>query len=315
MPKPTGKPASTQKVRVAEQNPTDFTGGGLPTDFDGTIIEARAVVWNYDNGNGPKTDEKTGEVILIPAMRLKIARPNEEDIVSYYSAGDLNNFFPLTEDGDLAVQDENGLAEGVMFGLVGTRERMGKDTNHGQFLAALTDAGFKEAFKPDLRFLEGLNGHFDRLQQKKRAGVVANKEGDDNKRAPEYLAMTKFNGRVDVAAATKAAPKAAAATTKPTGAGTSPAATASSSSGGVDSKLRDLIVASIPASDGDIIGSLKKGGIAGKVMKAGGWSPAEKSAAVKLISSEWLSAWAEEDGAAILFDAEAGEIYANAPTE
>lgn len=320
MAKPVVKAAAAQpKIRVADQNPLEFSGGGLPTDFDGTITEARAVIWNYDNGKGPKIDEK-GQVVLIPAMRLRIARDGEdEDIISYYSAGDIQHFWPLTEDGDAVKQDENGLGEGVMFGLVGSRDKMGKDTNHGHFMTALMDAGFKEATKPDLRFLEGLSGHFDRIQQKKRAGVVgavAPEAGDTGRggRPPEILAMTRFIGRGAVPApklqaaplaspAVRPAPSASSPATPATGSGSVTAAT-----GDVDAKLRELIVASIPAD-----GPLKKGGVVGKVMKSG-WTPAEKSAAAKLVTNEWLQAWSDEEGA-IVFDVAEGDIHAGAAAE
>lgn len=301
--------AAPAQIRIADQNPLEFTGGGLPTDFDGTIIEARSVLWNYDNGKGPKVDDKSGEVIIAPFMKLTIAREGEENVVSFYSAGDKGNFWPVTEEGVLAEQDETGCAEGVMFGLVGVRDKMGKETNHGHFMTALIDAKFPaEKVKADLRFLEGASGHFDRMPAKKRSGIVVSQEQDPNgsNRAPEILLMTAFKGYGAVTATVAPTTKTAA---KPT-ASVSPvqAKTSAPSNGSVavSEKLRELIAANLPDE-----GGTKQGSFAQLVMKATNFTPAERSTAVKTISSEWLEAWANEEGAGIIYDPAAKEVYKN----
>lgn len=304
--------AAPAKVRIADQNPLEFIiGGGLPTDFDGTIVKARTMIWNYDNGNGPKIDEKSGQVVLVPALRVEIARDGEDPVISYYSAGDKEQFWPMDENGNLLEQLENGCteAEGVYFGLVGSREKMGSGTNHGHFMQGLLDAKFPaDKIKPDFRFLDGHKGHWDRVAQKKRSGIVANREENPNAKPAEILLMTKYIGYSAVPTTQTAAP-AKATSSAPAAAKATPQSPAqSAASANVEAKFRELVVTNLPDD-----GSFNKGGIAGKIMaKDSGFTPAERATAVKFVNNEYLEGWANEEGSAIIYDPETGEIYKNA---
>lgn len=312
MAKTAGNAQAAPTVRVADQNPLEFTGGGLASDFDGTIIEARAVIWNYDNGKGPKRDEKTGNIVHAPFTRIRIHRGGEEeDIVSYYKAGEIGEVRTLDENDNLIDIDETtglSVADGVKFALVGSREKMGKNTNHGFFLQQLVDAKFPlEKMKADIRFLEGAQGHWDRVAPPKRSGVARGVReeaaGAEPARQNDILVMSKYVGFAAVTPATTA-----------TGAGKATGTAASAApkavtapSGAVADKLKALVVANLPDD-----GGLKKGSLAAKVMKDPGMTPQERSGAVKLISNDWFTAWANEDGTPIIFDPETGDIYKNA---
>jgi hypothetical protein len=198
---------------VSVMRPDQFQGGGLPDDFDGTISEVRFVPWNYPTENKP---EGTIDHHIL-AARVTIEREDEgAPVVQHYSAGELEHFAP-SMDGESPVDlegDDIAQMEGVYAYKVGKKEALASSSNWSHFLTALYEAGMPyEDMSPDVRFLEGLQAHFNRVPQRKRSGMGSDQGGGDGKRIKEILVITEIKGRADAKAA-GATKKAATATAK-----------------------------------------------------------------------------------------------------
>lgn len=287
----------------------DMVAGGLVTDFDGTVVEARTVIWNYDNGQGPKVDDG-GNPILTLACRLTIKRDEEDesDVVNYWSLGDPTQFAPSMDGESPSPVNDLGLSEGICLVAIGQRNALKNNTNYAQALEALLNAGFPSAkISADYRFWEGLYAHWDRIPQKKRSGMVSQTAPTEGRRSADSLVPTVIKKKGEAAAAAPKAPPAARPAGSPP---VQSAPTPAPSGGDLDDKLAEIVVAALPT-DGT---ALKKGALAPKVLKAANLTPAERAKGVPRATSADFLNLMQESGL-LVFDADAGELYAVPPTE
>lgn len=189
---------------LASFNPDEMASGGLKDDFDGTILKARVVPWDYDG----KLDHH------ILACALTIQDVDDEPFVQHYSMGNLEEFAPSI-DGKEPVDLQNGDGEeleGYFAKRVGKKEKLNNNSNFAQFVGALLDAGFdRTSLSSDIRFLEGIHGHFNRIPQKKRSGIVVDRgeeQAGGRKRNQDILVITELKEAPK--GAKTVAPKAAA---------------------------------------------------------------------------------------------------------
>jgi hypothetical protein len=180
--------------------PSSFTaGGGLIDDADVEITKARFVQYDFEgkSENGPSL-----------CLMLVLADTEKNDHVQYFSAGNLAYFVP-SED------PKNPDLNGITIVKVGDKESLNGGTNTAIMLNSLVQAGFPEDKMDagDVRVLEGLVGHVNRVPQPKRSNI-AKKEGQ---RDPMVLVFTKIlsmpgEQKKGAAAKTTAAAKSASAT-------------------------------------------------------------------------------------------------------
>jgi hypothetical protein len=232
--KPAAKAAPAEEpLAVASSNPDEMLQGGLMDDFDGLVVKARYVPWDY-NGN---LDHHVLGVALTIQPYNDDGEPEGDEFVQTYSAGDLEHFAP-SMDGRTPVDLEAELPEGStgeeyegIYALrVGKKEQLNNNTNYAQFVQALLEAGFpKTNLTAACTYLEGVFGHWNRIPQKKRSGIVATADAAENggrQRQKEILVVTEIKDAPAEAggpAPAKAAPakKVAPAAAKP---GVKPAA-------------------------------------------------------------------------------------------
>lgn len=258
----------TEESLVVSMDETEFVAGGLPTDFDGEVIQARTQVWNYDNGGGPKLDEQ-GNVILTLAVQLVIRRGDgESDVVNWLSAGDPAHFLPSADGRTPLPQLEDGSTEpgGIYFIRAGSKNALSDSSNYAQFLQELKNAeaatpALARKRTPSVQFLEGLHGHWDRIPQRKRSGIV---QADDQGRQREILVVTAVkapkSGVAGPARAVPAARPAGAAPVARPAAATPVAAQAVASNYGLLDKLKVIVMtaANGAGDDGMLKGKLSK---------------------------------------------------------
>lgn len=228
----------------------DMVASGLIDDFDGEITKARFFAWSSEkHDRGPSL-----------AVKLTIKPEDEEEIEQLYSAGAISNFAP-SMDGDEPIDVDDPEAEGVYAIPVGKQVALGNSTNFYHFLQCLRDSGFpKEKESADIRFLEGVTAHFNRIPQKKRSGIVAS--GDSEQRQKTILVVTELKA-VKAKAAAKSAGKVS----------TKSDSKANGSGDDLDNRLAELISGHIPEE------GLNKAGVLQLVMK--NYKGADKGAAVK----------------------------------
>lgn len=298
-------PAASTKKAVS-MNPTDFVAGGLPTDFDGEVIEARTEVWDYDG----KTDDAGNQRFTL-GVRLTI-QPDDsevnkgEPIIAHFSAGNPQHFAPSVDEENPVdgYADENGiggmaLCEGTSFVPTGSKSALNNNTNWAQFLEALMNAQFKGQLTPDVRFLEGLYGHWDRIPQKTRAGLQGQSQEGGNKK--EILAITVIKPKPSSAAKAQAkAPAAKAAAPKPQAQAAAPAAPAAG--GDLDDQLVELVKSAL---GGDPV---KKGSLAGLVTKSALPAAMKAKGVPRVVSAAFLEGGMENGH--WLWDAESGTVSA-----
>src|ERR1039458_2913544 len=156
--------------------PSSFSqGGGLIDDVDVEISRARFVEYDFEG----KIEGGAASLCLL--LQLKDADGTEH--AQYYSAGNLTYFVPSE---DPKNQDLNG----ITIVKVGDKDNLNGGTNCAIMLNSLVQAGFPEdkLDAGDVRVLEGLNGHVNRVPQPKRTGL-AKREGQ---RDPMVLIFTKI---------------------------------------------------------------------------------------------------------------------------
>ena len=154
--------------------PSSFTiGGGLIDDVDVEITSARFVTYDYDG--------KAEKPALCLLLQLKDSDGTEH--AQYYSAGDTAYFVP-SED------PKKPELNGITIVKVGEKENLNGGTNAALMLNSLVQSGFPEdkLDDGDVRVLEGLVGHVNRVPQPKRSNI-ARKEGA---RDPMVLVFTKI---------------------------------------------------------------------------------------------------------------------------
>lgn len=295
---PAPKQGKAAPVSAAvSMNPDDFASGGLMDDFDGRITKARAVPWDY-NGS-------IDHYVLGIALTIEPLEAGEFDpFVQTYSAGDLENFAP-SQDGSNPV-DLEGISEitedqeGEYVVRVGKKEQMNNNTNWAHFMQALREAGFDASkITPSLSFVEGVAGHFNRVAQKKRSGIIARPTEGEKKRSSDVLVITELK---EVGPAKKAA---AAVAAKPVAKAAAPAAKAQAAAstngaGDLDDALNEVIVAAL-TDDG-----LAKAALAKLALQK---LPAALKAkgTRRVTETDFLEAGGPE-GTAWVYDADAGTI-------
>lgn len=281
-------------------NPDNMIAGGLMDDFDGTITKVRLVPWDY---NG-----KLQNHVLAAAVTIK---PEDGDeFVQHYSAGDLENFVP-SNDGENGVDlsgDDPEAMEGIYALRVGKKEGLSSSSNWAGFIKAALDAGFPvSALTAAVSCFEGVVAHFNRIPQKKRAGLVKPAEADGQKaRSNDILVITEIKSGPTTAgtkpaAGSKPTAPATSASSKPSTAApkTAAATPAAPAAGDLDSKLVEIVRAAIKGQEDGIT----KDKLPSAALK--GLSGAEKGKGVKrIVDPEFLNGY-EQFWA---FDAESGLI-------
>lgn len=285
------KPTSTVKktpTGVASNDPDDMVAGGLKDDFDGEVIKARYIPWDY----GGKLDHH----ILSVALTIQ---DDEEDqpFVQNYSCGELEHFMPSV-DGEESVdldKEEGEAWEGIYALAVGAKPQMNNNTNWAHFVGAIKDAGLpKEAIGASIEFMEGVYGHWNRIAQRKRSGIVVEQTDGGQKKSNDILVVTELKERAPgrTTKATKAAAKAAATKGKP------PAASAGAED--LDERLAVLVTEAVLAADEGIA----KGKLPALAIRA--FDGTEKAQAVRRVGQpEFL-----ESSDTWLYEAESGMLYA-----
>lgn len=280
-------------------NPDNMLAGGLKSDFDGLITKVRVVPWDY-NGN-------LDHHVLAVAVTIK---PDDEpeEFTQHYSAGDLENFAP-SKDGENPVPLDKKDAEpeeleGVYALKVGKKDGLSNSSNWAQFITAALDAGFKrESLAAAVTCFEGVYGHFDRIPQKKRSGLVrATPAAGDKARNNDVLVITEIKeapATKGAAAAKTAAPKSPSASSKPAAASTSPAAP-TGAGGDLDAKLVEVVRGALKAAGDDGLHKSKLPAAALKSLAA-----ADKGKGVKrIVDGEFLAG----NEAVWVYDADSGTL-------
>jgi hypothetical protein len=268
---------------VASMNPDNMLSAGLADDFDGTIKQARLVPWDYD-GN---LDHH------ILAVRLDIEPDEDQDqepFSQHYSAGELDHFVPSLDGEtptDLESEDEEDW-EGVYALRVGRRQQLNNSSNWAHWVGATIDAGFPvEELEADVSCFEGLYGHWNRIPQRKRSGIVVEEEGG---RQRMILVLTEIHE--------KAKPKVGKSKAKDKSA-TKGKAAAKPVADDLDERLSEVVLGALADNDG----TLPKTKLPGVVIKA--FDGKEKAAAIKRVADvKFLGA----DDAAWTFDADEGVL-------
>lgn len=303
------------KSRVASMSPDSFVQGGLMDDVDGTIIKARFVPWDY---NGHLDHHVLGVAVTIQV------EGEAEPYVQHYSAGDLEHFMP-SKDGETPVNLENfggeGYdpedAEGIYALKVGKKEGLANSSNWAQFIVAALDAKFPpDRLTAGTDCFEGVMGHFNRVPQKKRSGLVKPTAAPGAKgKSDDILVITEFKGWATGGASKKPAtastsPAAAkSASSKPSVAakpGTTPTSTATAASGNgaspLDDKLVEIVTGAVGTAGEE---GLSKSKLPSFALK--GLPGADKGKGVKrIVEAEFLSGHEE----AWIYDADSGTLYA-----
>jgi len=271
-----------QPVRVASMNPDNMVSAGLADDFDGQITEARVVPWDYDG----KLDHD------ILAVRLTI-EPDEdsgfEEFTQHYSAGDLEYFVP-SMDGKSPVDldaDDKADMEGVYAFPTGAREQLNNNSNWADFLFKLRDAEFPpDDMDADVRFVEGLAGHFNRVPQQKRSGIVR-PSGDGDTRQKTILVVTEISEAKPKTRKKRTSKKSSKSTTKST----------PKVDSDLDDRIEEVILEALVEAE-----ELPKAKLPGLVIKV--FAGAEKAKAVKRAASvEYLNsreAWEFDEDEGVL---------------
>lgn len=232
---------------VASLRPDNMSSAGLADDFNGLVTKARLVPWNY----GGSIDH----YILAVAVTIK---PDEDsgfdEFTQYYSAGELD-FFAPSMDGENPVDIDSWSGndedieevEGVYALKVGQRAQLNNNSNYAHLLGALVDAGVdQDTMTTDIRWMEGIYGHWNRVPQKKRSGIQVQPAADGKEqRERTLLVLTELLEAPTEKASAKAGKKTTTAA-KPAAAKKGAAAKAETNGGGdIDSKLEEAIVAAL----------------------------------------------------------------------
>lgn len=269
--------------------PDEMVSGGLADDFDGVVREARYAPFDY-NGT-------IEEPVL--AVRLKIERlgldagADDDDrfIEQYWSAGSMDHFRPSMDGKEPTSGRGMEMEAGVYAIRVGTRTALANNTNTAQLMRSLLDAQFpRDKFSPDVRFMEGVKGHWNRLPPDKKGGQFKDQTPEQAAKASkrDVLCLTRFDG-------IEAAGKVAGAAT--------PTAAKSTGSGGVDAKLVEIVKSVVKPG----AAAIKKTALSGAVLKAAKGDKDVNAMVKRVTTTDFLESLAEHN---ILFDAEAGTVEA-----
>lgn len=304
MPKPSNKPTP----KAVSMRPDEMTQGGLPDDFDGTITRVRYVPWNYDGKR--EQYSLSAKVDITPDDESGL-----EPFSQYYSCGDLKKVWP-SMDGETpigaSIEDYEALAEGTatvddeseMEGIyaISLGSGINKTSNWAHFIESAIDAGFPESsVTNDCSVFEGVTGHFNRVPQKTRSGIIV--DSGDN-RMKTVLVLTEVSKST-----AKSKPTTSKTTTTKTTAGKSSTTTlpadTDTEEDDFDSRLRVIVREALKAAGGE----LPKNKLTGPVMKA--FQGKEKADGVKRVvkpdflgSDEASELWAydADEGVLTLLD-------------
>lgn len=268
---------------VASLLPDEMIAGGLADDFDGIVREARYAPFDY-MGN-------IEEPVL--AVRLKIERldmdksadDDERFIMQYWSAGSLEHFRPSMDGKEATSGAGMEIEPGVYALRVGQRTALNNNTNAAQLMRSLLDAQFpREKFKPDVRFMDGIKGHWNRLPPDKKGGQFKDQTVEQAAKSSrrDVLCLTRFDG-FDKAGSTP-----------------SKGSSGSSGSSSVDNKLVTIVTAALTV--GTVV---KKTALSGAVLKAAKGDKDVNAMVKRVTTTDFLESLAEHN---ILFDAEAGTV-------
>lgn len=284
--------ADEAALNVAGMDPDLFAEGGLLDDFDGKILKARFVPWDY---NG------TMDHHILAVAVTYLADGEDKPQTQHYSAGELDFFVPSNDgktpvplDKENATPDE---LEGIYALRVGKRDQLSNSSNWATFVTAAIEAGFPRALlRPSCTFVEGTVGHFNRVPQKKRSGIVQAPPTDPTKkeRAKDILVLTELKQAPGQAPKTQAAPPAPAAPPA------TPAPAATSAEGDMIERVSAQIVPAVKAA-GD--GGLLKAALAPIMLKA--FTGKEKAQAVKLVGDKKFL----EESELWAYDPDSGTLY------
>ena len=281
--------------KVASLDSEDLATG-LPDDFDAVITGARFCAHTF------------GEREKDLMARLTFAAEGfDEPIEQYFSAGKLE-FFSPSLDGETPIDADEDDTDGYFALQVGRRDKLSGSCNFGLFLASMRASGLpKGEATGDIRSLEGIKGHFNRLDQPKRSGIIVDAEEDEGK-TYQYLAMTDYLGRDEGVAKAGGKRAAKAGGKKRTRKGAGDTATAAAFTD--DTLAKVVHAAAVKAgakedSDGNAVG-VPKSKLPALAM--GAFSGKDKAAATKRVTqAEFLSAypslWVWEEDDAALYDA------------
>ena len=267
-----------------------MVSGGLADDFDGVVREARYAPFDY---NGSIQDP-------VLSVRLKIERfgvdagADDDDrfVTQNWSAGNLEQFRPSMDGKNPTPGVGMEIEPGVYAIRVGERTALNNNTNTAQLMRSLLDAQVpREKFNPDIRFIEGLKGHWNRLPPDKKGGQFKDQTPEQAAKSSrrDVLCLTRFDG---FDAPTAGKPNGQAG--KPTTAGTSAS---------VDAKLVEIVKAALkPGAP-----AIKKTALSGAVLKAAKGDKDVNAMVKRVTTTDFLESLAEHN---VLFDAETGTVEA-----
>lgn len=188
--------------------PDDQTASsGLLSDVDVEFEEVECTTFDY---NG-KVKDKDGNLVVVPAIRIKMVADDGTEADQYLTCGDLDKLEP-SEDGTTFVPVEGSTAKGIP-----------SKSNAGIFMRSLGDAGFPfthaEGLPEDFsqrdiqRLLRGMRAHVLRIEAPKKTGNMARSE-KQKKYPDEVLTVTEIKrlpwekkGKKDATATQKAGAK------------------------------------------------------------------------------------------------------------
>lgn len=258
---------------VASMLPDEMIAGGLADDFDGIVREARYAPFDYMG-----SIEEPVLAVRLKIERLDVDKGADDDdrfIVQYWSAGSLEHFRP-SMDGKEPTSGTGMETEAGVYALrVGQRTALHNNTNAAQLMRSLLDAQFpRDKFKPDVRFMEGAKGHWNRLPPDKKGGQFKDQTAEQAAKSSkrDVLCLTRFDGFDG-----------------PTPGGAS-----------VDAKLVGIVVGALKAGT-----AVKKTALSGAVLKAAKGDKDVNAMVKRVTTTEFLESLAEHN---ILFDAEAGTV-------
>ncbi len=284
------------KKNVASFAPEDFSeGGGLVTEFNGEITEARFCIWDYNETQDPwlfgrvtvEADEPDDDFI---------ERFGEGPYIQYYRAGNPDSFVPSVDGVEpVDIEDPDDL-EGMFAMRIGTVKQLNGSSNWAHFIHAAVDSGFPSAdLTPgDIRCFEGVRGYFCQIPQKKRSGLITTPSADGKTYEKTLLVLTDINeAKPKRKAGKKTASKAASKSTT----------RASSKASDVEDTVANILFELVAAEDGE---PLSTEGMARKIMKD--WKENKRGAgmanAVKLAGDDAFLSGIE----GLVFDADEGTL-------
>lgn len=163
--KPMSKAAQNSEGVHLSLRPSDAeSGGGLLDDVNATVTISESVTYDYNGKSEPG-----------PSYHVHLKADDGSEADQYYSAGKLERVVP-SEDGKHFDPAPGTSSKGL-----------NDSTNAFMFLSTLVEKGFPEDKLSDLSSVAGLYAHFNRVPQKKRAGL----ENDGDKKKT-ILVVTKI---------------------------------------------------------------------------------------------------------------------------